>query len=100
MEDLVQVNVFLYNIDFADGAENEELARGSVVKHPNTIRRLRYNSHNCYVSDINVLFKEYCSPSRYTFLNRAPDLELHLTTCRERVKYVNLKNVNKFRGKL
>ena len=50
-------------------------------------------SHNCYVLDINVLFRAYRCPSCDTFLNRAPYLERHLITCSERVKHVYAKNV-------
>ena len=68
MEDLVQVNIFLYDIDIVDGAINGELAWRSVGKHSNTVPLLRYNSHICYVSNINALFEAYRFPSRDQFM--------------------------------
>ena len=41
VEDLVQMNIFLYDIDFDDGAMIGELARRSVGKHSNTVRLLQ-----------------------------------------------------------
>ena len=61
VKDLVRVNIHLYDLDFDDGTRIRELARRSVGKHSNTVRLLRYNSHICYVFDINVLSKtQYC----------------------------------------
>ena len=54
VEDLIQVNIFLYDIDIVDGSLVGELARRSVQKHCNTARLLRYNNHICYVSNINA----------------------------------------------
>ena len=45
VEDLVQVNILLYYVDFIDGAMIGELARTNVGKHSDTVRLLRYNSH-------------------------------------------------------
>ena len=100
VEELVLVNIFRYDIDLVDGAIIGGLARGSVRKHDNTVRLLRYNSHICYVSDINVLFKAYRCPSCDTFFNRAPNLERNLTTCNETVIYVYPKNVYQLRETL
>ena len=92
VEDLVQVNIFLYDIDFVDGAMIGELAR-SVGKHSDTVRLLCYSSHICYVFDIDVFFIAYRCPSCNTFLNRAQNLKRHLTNCSEGVEHVYLKNV-------
>ena len=59
VEDLVQVNFILYDIDFVDGAMIRELARRNVRKPSNAVRLLRYNSHLCYVSNINIPFKAF-----------------------------------------
>ena len=43
VEDLIQVNIFLYDIDIVDGSLVGELARRSVQKYCNTARLVRYN---------------------------------------------------------
>ena len=70
VEDLVQVNIFLYDIDFVHESMMGELVRKNVGKHSNTLRLLRYNSQ-FFVFDINVLFEVYRRPSCDTFFNRA-----------------------------
>ena len=92
-EDLAQVNILPYDIDFEDGAMIGELAWKSVGKQSNTVRLLCYNNHICYVSGINILFKAYRRPSCDTIFNRAPNLEQHLTTCTERIKQVYPKTM-------
>ena len=87
------MNIILYYIDFVDGAMMRELARRSVEKQSNSIRLIRYNSLIRYVFDINELFEACYIPSCDTFLNRAPDLERTLTTCKKEVKSVYPKNV-------
>ena len=56
LEDLVQVSIILYDLEFVDRAMIEELARRNVDKHSNTVPLLRYNCQICYVSNINALF--------------------------------------------
>ena len=93
MEDLVHLKIFVHDTDFVDKAVIGELARRSVGKHSNDVRHLGYNVHICYVFNNSVFFKAYCCPTCHTFFNRAPNLELHLTTCKKRVKLVYPKNV-------
>ena len=45
VEDLLQVNIFLLDMDFGDGALVGELARRSVGKQSNNVRLKRYKSH-------------------------------------------------------
>ena len=52
VEDLLTLNILLYDIDIVDGNIMGELARRSVQKYDNTVRLLRYNNHICYVSNI------------------------------------------------
>ena len=47
IKDLVQVNIFLYDIDIMDRVMTGEFARRCVVKQSNTVQMLRYNSHIC-----------------------------------------------------
>ena len=56
VEDLLTLNILLYDIDIVDGNIIGELARRSVQKQENTVRLLRYNNHICYVININTVF--------------------------------------------
>ena len=93
VEDLTSVNIFLYDIDIVDGTLVGELARRSIQKHSNTVRLLRYNSHICYIANIQTLFNAFRCPTCDCFFNRPGNLERHLTTCQERVKQVYPKSV-------
>ena len=57
VQDLLTVNILLYDIDIVDGNIIGELARRSVQKHEKTVRLLRYNNHICYVNNINAVFQ-------------------------------------------
>ena len=70
-----------------------ELAKLSVGKQSNTVRLLRHISHNCYVSNINALFRAYCCPSCYQIIHKIINLVQNLTTCKEKVDHVFPKNV-------
>ena len=93
VEDLLTLNILLYDIIIVDGNIVGELARQSVQKYENTVRLLRYNNHICYVNHINALFQSFRCPNCDTFFNRTFNLEQHLTTCSERVKNVFPKNI-------
>ena len=56
VEDLLTLNILMYDIDVVDGNLIGELARRSVQKYDNTVRLLRYNNHICYVNNINAAF--------------------------------------------
>ena len=45
-EDLLTLNIVLYDIDIVDGNVVGELARRSMQKHENTVRLLRYTATN------------------------------------------------------
>ena len=100
VEDLLTLNIVLYDIDIVDGNVIGELARRSVQKYENTVRLLRYNNHICYVNNINAVFQSFRCPNCDTFFNRTFNLERHLTTCSERVKNVYPKNVYQIRETL
>ena len=93
VEDLLTLNIVLYDIDIVDGNIIGELATRSVQKFENTVRLLRYNNHICYVNNINAVLQTFRCPNCDTFFNRTFNLERHLTTCSERVKNVYPKNV-------
>ena len=81
VEDIVQADIFLYDIDIVEVFMIGEIARRSVGKHYKTVRLFRYNSHVCHVSHINVLFKAFLCPSCNKIIERAYHLERHLKTC-------------------
>ena len=92
VEDLIQVIIFRYDIDIVGGSSVGELARRSVQKYCNTARLLRYNTHICYVSNNNALFKAYrCSNGNQVF-NKTGNLERHLVICKDRIKHVYPRN--------
>ena len=97
VEDLLTLNILLYDIDIVDGNIVGEFARRSVQKYKNTLRLLRYNNHICYVNNINAVFQSYRCPNCDNFFNRTFKLERHLTTCSERVKNVYPRNVYQIR---
>ena len=93
VEELLTLNILMYDIDIVDGNLVGELARRSVPVYENTVRLLVYNNHKCYVNNINAVFQSFCCPFCDTFFNRTFNLEQNLTTCSERVKIVYPKNV-------
>ena len=63
VEDIVGINIFIYDIDLIDGAMVGELARRSIKKYEKNVQLIRYNSHICYVDNINALFKAFRCPT-------------------------------------
>ena len=62
VEEQLQLNTFLYDIDFVNGELIGELARRCIKKFEKSFKLLRYNNHICYVSDMNSFFKSFrCS---------------------------------------
>ena len=100
MEELLQLNIFLYDIDFVDGELIGELCRRSTQKYENSVKLLRYNSHICYVNNINALFKAFRCTTCDTFFSKTGNLERHLVTCSDRVKHIYPKNVYELRETL
>ena len=93
VEDLLTLNILLYDIDIVDGNIVGELARRSVQKHEINLRLLRYNNHICYVNNFNAVFENFRCSNCDNFFNRTFNLGRHLTTCSGRVKNVYPKNV-------
>ena len=60
VEDLLTLNILLYDIDIVHGNIIGELARRSVQKYENTVRLLRYNNLICYVNNTNAVFQSFC----------------------------------------
>ena len=100
IEDLLTLNIVLYDIDIVDGNIIGELARRSVQKYEITVRLLRNNNHICYVNNINAVLPSFRCPNCNNFFNRTFNLERHSTTCSKRVKNVYPKNVYQIRETL
>ena len=100
VEDLLQLNIFLYDIDFVDGELIGELARRSIQKFEKSVKLLRYNNHICYVNNINAFFKAFRCTTCDTFFSKTGNLERHLVTCSDRVKHNYPKNVYELRETL
>ena len=100
VEDLLTINILLYDIDIMDGNITGELRRRSVEKYEKTVRMLRYNNYLCFVSNNNAVFQAFRGPNCDIFFSRAFNLERDLTTCRERVTNVYPRNVFQIREAL
>ena len=100
VEDIVGINNFIYDIDIIDGAMVGELARRSIKKYAKKVQLIRYNSHICYVDNINALFKAFRCPTCDTYFQKTGNLERHLVRWSERVKHIYPKNVYQLRETL
>ena len=100
VEDLLQLNIFLYEIDFVDGELIGELARRSNQKFENSVKLLRYNNHNCYVNNTNILFKAFRLTTCDTFFSKTGNLERYWVTCNDRVKHIYANKVYELRETL
>ena len=83
VEDLLTLNILLYDVDIVDGNIFGELAGRSLQKYEKTVRLLRYNNHICYVNNIDAVFQFFRCPNCDIFLSRTLNLERHLTTFSE-----------------
>ena len=66
-------------------------------KYEKNVQLIRYNSHICYVGNINALFKAFHCPTCDTYFQKTGNLERHLVRCSERVKHIYPKNVCQLR---
>ena len=60
VEDLLTLNILLYDVDIVDENIIGELARRSVQKYENAARLLRYNNHIRYVKNISAVLQSLC----------------------------------------
>ena len=70
VEDLLTLNIVLYDVNIVDDNFIEELARRSVQNYENTVRLLRYNNHIRYVKNIIAVFQSFRWPNCDTFFNK------------------------------
>ena len=100
VEDFLQLNIFLYDIDFVDGELIGGLCRRSIRKYEKSVKLLRYNNHICFVNNINALFKTFRYTTCDTFFSKTGNLKRHLVTFSDRVKHIYPKNVYELRETL
>ena len=100
VEDLLQLYIILYDIDFVDGELIGELCRRSIHKYEKSVKLLCYNNHNYYVNNINALFKALRCTTCDTFFSKTGNLERNFFTCSERVKHFYPNNVYDLREML
>ena len=100
VEEMLQLNIFLYDIYFVDGVLIGELARRGIQKVEKSIKLLRYNNHISYVNNINALFKAFRCNTCDTFCRKSGNLYRHLVTCSDRNKHIYPKNVYDLRKTL
>ena len=100
VDDLLQLNIFLYDIDFVDGELIGELCRRRIQKNEKNVELLRYNNHICYVNNISALFKAFRCTTCDTFFSKTGNLERNLVLCSGRVKHFYPKNVYELRETL
>ena len=100
VEDIVVINIFIYDIDFIDGAMVGELARRSIRKYEKSAQLIQYISHICFVDKINALLKAFRCPTCDTYFQKTGNLERNLVRCSERVKHIYPKNVYQLRETL
>ena len=100
VEEMLHLNIFLYDTDFVDGELIGELCRRIIQKYEKSVKLLRYNNHICYVNNINALFKAFRCTTCDTFFSKTGNLERHLVTCSHPVKHIYPKNVYELRETL
>ena len=61
VEDLLTLNILLYDLDIVDGNIIGELAGQSVQKHKNTVPLLRNSNHICHVNNINAVVQFFAT---------------------------------------
>ena len=81
VEDTLQLNIFLYDIDFVDGELIGKLARIINQNFEKSVKLLRYNNHLYYVNDKNSFFEFFCCSTCDTIFSETATLERHLITC-------------------
>ena len=100
VEDLLQLNIFLYDIDFVDGELIGEVCLRSIQEYEKSVKLLRYNNHICYVNNNKALFKAFRCTTCDTFFSKTGNLERHKVTCSDHNKHTYPINVYELRETL
>ena len=80
VEEIVGINIFIYDIDLINSGMVGELARRRIKKYEKNVQLIRYNSHICYVDNINALFKAFRCSTCDNYFQKTGNLERHLVT--------------------
>ena len=67
VEEIVQINIFIYDFDIQEAEYVGELARRSTGSFDKTVKLLRFNNHILQTNDIDSFFKWFRCPSSDTF---------------------------------
>ena len=81
--EMLQLNIFVCDIDFVDGELIGKLARRGLQKFEKSVKLLRYINHLYYVSDMNSFFKSFRCSNCDTIFSKTGFLEriwLHLAS--------------------
>ena len=100
VEEMLQLNIFLHDIDLVYGEPIGKLARRSIQKFEKSIKLLIHYNHIRYVSNMNSSFKSFSCSTCNTIFSKAGNLERHLITGSHRVKLIYPKNVYQLRETL
>ena len=80
IEDILQLHIFLLNVEFLVRELIGELARRGNQKYDKSVKLLRYNNHICCVGNIDANFKPFRCIICDTFLSTNDNIESHLGT--------------------
>ena len=93
VEELVELNIFIYDFDIQEWENVREIVRQSITKFEKTVKLLRLNNHIIHTNDIDSSFKFFRCPSCDCFFNRSNNFNRHLPTCKDRIRHIYPKNV-------
>ena len=82
VEEMLQLNIFLHDIDFVDGELIGELARRSDQKSEKIVKLLPDSNHICHVSNMNSFFKSFRCSTCDTIFSETGNSKRHLITCK------------------
>ena len=92
VEDLLQLNIFLHDMDFVDGELIGELCRRSIQKFEKSEAFTLQQSHLLRQHCQRIVQSLRCTACD-TFFSKMGNLERHLVTCSDRVKQIYPKSV-------
>ena len=92
VEDVVEKNIFIYDIDIEDRDFVRELARRSIDKSEKTVKLLRYNNHFIYIKNSDNFFKCFRCPTCDKFLKLSQNFNKLLLRCKDRIKNLYPRN--------
>ena len=97
LEDIAEVNIVVYSVDYIDGKIIGELLRRSANRYDNTVTLLRYNKHVCYVPNPKKVFHNSQCQHCDKFFDYESFLQRHLINCEGRIRHEYPGGVYKLR---